>query len=474
MCLAQRRPLFTCTVISPAYGSFALLKSSAVYATLAAVVTNLEAKPLFTSVRIFFLLFLLMSVAVAAQPEGSAASADQIFSSLEKSVFQIRIMEEKSGSQVALGTGFLVAGNRVVTNYHVVSFAVLEPTKYRIEIDWLDDTLELAVITVDVVNDLALLHSSATLTDVPPAFQLAQSKPKKGEVLYSLGNPHDLGMTIVAGNYNGLVDNKYLDRIHFSGAINSGMSGGPTVNRQSQVVGINGASAGNQVGFLVPVKALDDLLTRVENTTGEHEVLADMAAQIAQVTNGMLDEALAGEWPREEMGQALILGEVVDWFECWGNSEFDKDTGTLEIARGCNNADSIFVSDQFSSGFLEYEYYYFEAEDWRPAAFYRHLRANTAGARPGNSAGKDDVGNFSCVDRILTTENPDNQRQMRRRVSYCVRPYLKLAGLYDVFFIGVTLDQENRAVMDHFTLAGVTQAASQRFLERFVGVLAWR
>lgn len=427
--------------------------------------------------RLLFLLLLLSipcSLLGLASARAQSTSADQVFSSLEQSVFQIRIMEVKSGSQVALGTGFLVANEHLATNYHVVSSAVLEPSKYRIEVDWHERTLELGVVRVDVVNDLALLRLPQVLDNAPPVFQLARNKPKKGELLYSLGNPHDLGMTIVEGNYNGLVDNKYLDRIHFSGAINSGMSGGPTVNRQSQVVGINVASAGNQVGFLVPVAALAKLLENREEMPGENAILQSMATQIAAVTDGMLQEALSADWPREEMGQALILGELVDWFDCWGNSDADKEAGTLEIARGCNSADSIFISDSFTSGFMEYEFYYFEAEEWQPAAFYRHLRANTSGARPGNKADREYVENFSCTDRIITTDNAGNQNSMRRRVSYCIRPYKKLPGLYDVFFIGVSVDRDNRAMMDHYTLAGVTPAASQKFLEKFVGVLAWR
>jgi len=411
---------------------------------------------------------------VAAQSSDEPASADKIFASLEDSLFQIRIMEQKSGSQVALGSGFLVAGNRVATNYHVVSFVVLEPDKYRVEIDLHDVTQHLSVLTVDAVNDLALLTFDTPPESLPATFHLATRIPKKGETLYSLGNPHDLGMTIVAGNYNGLVDNKFLDRIHFSGAINSGMSGGPSVNRRSEVVGINVASAGNQVGFLVPVAALDKLLERSESLPEDYNVLLDMARQIGNITDAMMDSILAGEWKREEMGKAVILGEVVPWFDCWGNSDIDKETGTLEIARGCNNADNIFVSDRFNTGFFEYEYYYLESEDWLSPAFYREWRTSTAGARPGNSAGEDDVGNYSCVNRILETHNPDNDKPLRRRASYCVRPYKQLKGLYDVFFIGATLDQKNRAVMDHFTMSGVTQAASEKFLARFVEVLAWR
>jgi S1-C subfamily serine protease len=52
-----------------------------------------------------------------------------------------------------------------------------------------------------------------------------------------IGNPLDLGFTIVEGTYNGLVDKSYDERIHFSGSINPGMSGGP-------VAAATGASSG--------------------------------------------------------------------------------------------------------------------------------------------------------------------------------------------------------------------------------------
>ena len=80
--------------------------------------------------------------------------------------------------------------------------------------------------------------------------------------IYSLGNPHDLGMILVPGTYNGLQKYSFYPRIHFTGAVNAGMSGGPTVDAAGKVVGVNVASAGNQLGFLVPADALQALLQR--------------------------------------------------------------------------------------------------------------------------------------------------------------------------------------------------------------------
>ena len=398
-------------------------------------------------------------------------SADKIFSERQDSVFQIRIIEKKSGSQAALGTGFFIADNLVATNYHVVSNEVLEPAKYRVEVERDDVDYEFKVITVDVVADLAILKPLSEDFSGEP-FELAPEAPKKGEVLYSLGNPHDLGMTVVQGNYNGLVDNKFWDRIHFSGAINSGMSGGPTVNQGSKVVGINVASSGNQIGFLVPVEKLAALIEKSRNLSPEYELLSDMALQIRSTTDAMVDDVLAAEWTIEDMDKAKILGKTVPWFECWGNSEEDEDRGILEIAKGCNNADNIFISSSANTGFFEYEFAYFEAKNWPSSAFYRYLARHTSSAYPGNRMTEEFVGNYECTNDIVQTH--EKEGAIERRISYCVRPYKTLPGLYDVFYMGVSQDKSNYGVMDHFTLAGVSQQASMKFLRKFVEVLQWQ
>ena len=66
-----------------------------------------------------------------------------------------------------------------------------------------------------------------------PFFEISDTTPTKGEELFSLGNPHDLGMIVVPGTYNGLKKESFNDRIHFTGSVNSGMSGGPVVNAQT-------------------------------------------------------------------------------------------------------------------------------------------------------------------------------------------------------------------------------------------------
>ncbi len=403
-----------------------------------------------------------------------ATSADQVFSVLRNTTYQIRIIESKSDSQTALGTGFLIAQGRIATNYHVVSNNILEPDKFRIEIEHGGRVYPLTVLTVDVVHDLAILEVTGEGLGEP--YILSGEQPKNGEVLYSLGNPHNLGLTIVEGNYNGLVENKFIDRIHFSGAINSGMSGGPTVNSEFEVVGVNVATGGNQVGFLVPVDRLTLLLAHSNKLPHDYDLLVDMSRQIGESTDGMVQELLDGDWLKEKMGSAMVLGTNIDWLTCWGSSKDDKESGVLNISRGCNNGDNIYINHHFNSGYLEYEYAYFDAPAWPSAAFYRYLRTSTAGAQPGNRAKKDDVGNYACEVKVVQTSGVSTggqETQMTRKINYCTRHYKRLVGLYDVFYMGVTQDKDRKAIMEHFTISGVTKPASLLFLERFMGVLGW-
>ncbi len=132
-----------------------------------------------------------------------ADSAEQLFARYEPALLQVRVLENASGAKASIGTGFVLEQpNLLVTNYHVVSEAVLFPEKYQLEYLAQDQSKgQLQVLAVDVINDLALVK-----TDYQPAqrFAIQPAKPVQGVTLYSLGNPHDLGMILVPGTYNGL------------------------------------------------------------------------------------------------------------------------------------------------------------------------------------------------------------------------------------------------------------------------------
>ena len=187
---------------------------------------------------VLFTLLLPFSLSLRAE------DASSLFKAIHDRIYQIQTIELNSGSKSSLGSGFQIdTSGLLVTNFHVVASYALEPEKYRIEyVNREGQTGALELRELDVVNDLALVQHH----DPNQHFlELADTPLEQGEAVFSMGNPHDLGMTVVSGTFNGLTAHSYYDRMLFSGSINPGMSGGPALNAAGKVIGVNVATAGN-------------------------------------------------------------------------------------------------------------------------------------------------------------------------------------------------------------------------------------
>jgi serine protease Do len=119
------------------------------------------------------------------------------------------------------------------------------------------------LLAVDVLHDLAVVRVNRNGTGF---FQVPDQPVKltQGQYLYSLGNPLDLGFAISEGAYNGVVTRSFYDQLIFTGPINSGMSGGPSVTATAPWPASTSRSAAtaNSVSFLVPVRYAQDCCAR--------------------------------------------------------------------------------------------------------------------------------------------------------------------------------------------------------------------
>ncbi|WP_078083542.1 S1C family serine protease [Microbulbifer mangrovi] len=443
-----------------------------------------------------------------------AQSYEQLYSDYRGSLYQIRLIELSSNSKSGLGSGFQISTDGLIaTNYHVVSEAVHDPDKYVLKylsVDGKEGELEL--LDVDVINDLAILRQKGEPGS--DFLRLASKSPSKGETIVSMGNPLDLGMTIVPGTYNGIAGGSFYDRIHFSGSINPGMSGGPVINRNGQVVGINVATAGNQISFLVPVDKLVALLLdyKKEATAGNGalELQPVISRQLHKNQQRIIDQVLAADWQLRPLGEAMVVGEIVPSIQCWGNSTDEEDESITQVAKGCTGQDVVFLSEDFDTGRVEYEFFWLEADKLRSSRFYSAYEENMSGFFPGNSAGEDDVTDFNCKQQFTshprngqmkaqqpaakndesadTATGDDKEAQTEQatppkasgkrdpviaRTSYCVRRYKDFPDLYDVFYVSLTVDQNNRALVSHFTLSGFTQESATAFTQKFASEIQW-
>ncbi len=398
-----------------------------------------------------------------------ADSAEQLFARYEPALLQVRVLEKASGAKSSIGTGFVLEQpNLLVTNYHVVSEAVLFPDKYQLEYLAVNQQKgALTVLAVDVVNDLALVQ-----TDYQPEhrFSIQTEKPVQGATLYSLGNPHDLGMILVPGTYNGLQKYSYYPRIHFTGAVNAGMSGGPTVDASGKVVGVNVASAGNQLGFLVPADALQRLLASYQQHQNDADLPKQIAQQLFDSQQKMFSEILAADWQLKDFGPGKVPDEVVSFIRCWGESNVEKSKDQLKkVAAFCSQGEEIFLSQQFSTGRIEMQFEWLHGAGLHPLQFFNRYQQNISSANADNQASKEDVTPFECQHKVVQQANGQHAKTI-----YCVRAYRNFAALFDVLYLAASLDHQQQGVISHFTLSGVSQENAQAFARKFSEAVLWQ
>ncbi|NTS75463.1 trypsin-like peptidase domain-containing protein [Catenovulum sp. SM1970] len=405
------------------------------------------------------------------QPNNDAQS---LFSEYAQQVVQVQVIETSSGNKTAIGSGFYVADSKTVaTNFHVISHAIHQPEHYKIELETADKQRHSASISnFDIVNDLALLK---TTHQVKP-LELAQAEPIQGNQAYSIGNPSDYGMIVVPGIYNGITNKSYYQRIHFTGAINSGMSGGPVLNEQGQIIGVNVATSGNAIGFLVPLAKLNTLVSNpelvlTEGQSAKSQYAKQIELQLLASQADKIDKLLAQPWKEIDLGDAHVFSEVAPFIPCWGDSNAaDEDAHFFASSVICSSKEYIYIKPKFLTGRVEVAFTWFENKQLNSFQFYNLLEAKFASVGPGNSARDDDVSNYHCHQDFQQL----NQSVHINKAVLCTRAYKEYPELFDLLFIAVTASDNNKALLSHFTLAGVSKSSSLAFTEKFMDKISWK
>jgi hypothetical protein len=286
--------------------------------------------------------------------------------------------------------------------------------------------------------------------------------PAQGDTIYSLGNPHDIGFTVIPGTYNGLEEGSYYEHIHFSGSVNAGMSGGPVLNGEGRVVGVNVSSAGNQVSFLVPAEALVALIADWQS----HDAPIDdfelrVRDELIENQHTLIERILGEEWPTQRLGEATTVGEMKPFVKCWGDSS-DEDDLYKAVSSACRSSQHLYLRHRFSTGVIAYQFFWIEAHELSGPRFTNYYESLFASYVPDNHADEDDVGNFVCNEQFVEDDAGHTDK-----VVLCLRAYKDYPPLYDALYLRGSVDDAGKAFVSHFTLAGIDREGIQAFLERF-------
>jgi S1-C subfamily serine protease len=176
-------------------------------------------------------------------------------------------------TQRALGSGFVIdKAGHIVTNYHVVRGANAIQVSFSN-----NEHFKAKVVGVDPSTDSAVLQvhvKSRALKSLP----LGNSDSVRvGDQVIAIGNPFGLDRSVTAGIVSAVQRRIEAPNqlsishvIQTDAALNHGNSGGPLLNAQGQVIGVNaqietgGQSQGNVgIGFAIPINTVKDVVAEL-------------------------------------------------------------------------------------------------------------------------------------------------------------------------------------------------------------------
>jgi len=207
----------------------------------------------------------------------SGLSVNSIYKRTNRGVVDVKVNSQASNafggtqSQSAEGSGFVYdSSGHVITNQHVVAGA----TSVRVTF-WNGQTYTAHVVGTDASTDLAVLKVDAPSSALYPLALGDSSKVEVGDNVVAIGSPFGLAETVTAGIVSALhrqmtSPNNFSsdDTIQTDAAINHGNSGGPLLDAQAHVIGVNAqiesdSGGSDGVGFAIPSNTIKSIATQL-------------------------------------------------------------------------------------------------------------------------------------------------------------------------------------------------------------------
>jgi S1-C subfamily serine protease len=231
-------------------------------------------------------------------PEGRMA---KVAAATADSVVTVQAISDEDGLQ---GSGVVVDGRGyIVTNNHVISEVAANPGKFKLTVIFNDGKEVLAhLVGRDPETDLAVLKVDNV--DKLTVARLGDSdKLRVGDEVMAAGAPLGLRSTDTQGIISALhravplsgedSDTKtVIDAVQTDASINHGNSGGPLINMNAEVIGINTAGkslsdSASGLGFAIPVNEVKSVVeTLIRDGKIAHASLGVMAESVSDSGSG--------------------------------------------------------------------------------------------------------------------------------------------------------------------------------------------
>jgi S1-C subfamily serine protease len=171
-----------------------------------------------------------------------------------------QMIERDEGSGVIVDSaGFILTNNHVIELGDPIEVGLSDGRRATASVVGADPATDLAVLKIDASDLIAAEWGDSDALEV-------------GAMVWAIGNPFGLDRSISFGivsakNRRGFEHNPYQDFLQTDAAVNPGNSGGPLVNIEGQLVGINTAIIGKGyqgISFAIPSSSARDVYEKLK------------------------------------------------------------------------------------------------------------------------------------------------------------------------------------------------------------------
>jgi S1-C subfamily serine protease len=289
-------------------------------------------------------LLLCAGSAAAAAGDTHDASLEQriieVAARIQPSVVHIEaIVKLNDRRSEVTGSGVIASSDgRIITNHHVLDDA----EKVTVSVPGLKKRYSARVIGTDPQTDVAVLRIQP---DAPlPAAPLGAARPPRvGQWVLAIGNPYGLDGTVSLGIISAMGRNLEIpdllnDFIQTDAMIDRGSSGGPLVDLDGRVIGINSRGQGRGIGFTIPIDTALQVAAQLEQGGIERGwlgiTLQPLDRELADYlgipdATGAIVNSVAENSPAARAG--LRAGDVVTAFDGFAvEAEKEEDLGNFQ------------------------------------------------------------------------------------------------------------------------------------------------
>jgi putative serine protease PepD len=263
-----------------------------------------------------------------AQPAAvktTVANLTQLYDNVTPGVVDITVTSSAAGNNLgpgggttqAEGTGFVVdTAGHIVTNQHVVDGATSITVRFKS-----GKAVKATLVGTDPSTDIAVIKVDVPAGDLHPLTYGTSSTVQPGQEVAAIGSPFGLAETMTSGIVSAIdrtiqAPNNYsiAGAIQTDAPINHGNSGGPLLDMNGEVVGVNAQiqsdSGGNEgVGFAIPIDAVKSVAnTLIAGGKVQHAFLGIHVGDAANAAGAQVSSVESGS-PAAKAG--VKAGDVI-------------------------------------------------------------------------------------------------------------------------------------------------------------------